>query len=213
MKITRYELMPQTELLDRLKQTRLKGFDRPFVYEHSRLEWIEQADPEQLCPAQNYVLQADIENIEVLFSIFQREGIDIFALHGGLLFWLTDPESGAEEGPIPLIPPVVEESIEPDGRQVLLINDGMHRVYTAKKLGRKINIVLAHGVPPKYPYYAFALQNGWADVDELAELPDGYVKKAYRDKDNYKALFRDFNEVLPGVQKQRKRTNPGYLKG
>jgi hypothetical protein len=46
----------------------------------------------------------------------------------------------------------------------------------------------------------------------VAELPDVYVKKAYRDKDNYKALFRDFNEVFPGVQKQRKRSNPGHLK-
>jgi hypothetical protein len=213
MNITRYELMPQAELLARLKKTRLKGLGRPHVYEHSTLEWIKQADPEQLCPAQNYVLQADIQNIEVLFRIFQQQAIDIFALQGGLLFWLHDPESGEEEGPIPLIPPVIEESFEPDGRTVLLINDGMHRVYAAKKLGRKINIVLAHAVPREYPYYAYALQNGWAGVEELAELPDGYVKKAYRDKDNYKALFRDFNEVLPGVQKQRKRTNPGYLRG
>jgi hypothetical protein len=212
MNITRYEVMPQAELLARLKKTRLKGFDRPYVYEHSALEWVEQADPEQLCPAQNYVLQADIQNIETLFRIFQQKEIDIFALQGGLLFWLHDPKAGTEEGPIPLIPPVVEESMEPDGRTVLLINDGMHRVYAAKKLGRKINIVLARAVPREYPYYAYALQNGWTGVEELDGLPDGYVKKAYRDKDNYKALFRDFNEVLPGVQKQRKRTNPGYLK-
>jgi hypothetical protein len=43
-------------------------------------------------------------------------------------------------------------------------------------------------------------------------LPDNYVKKVYRDPQNYKALFRDFNEHFPGVQKRRKRSNPAHLR-
>jgi hypothetical protein len=49
-------------------------------------------------------------------------------------------------------------------------------------------------------------------VEELAELTEGYQKKAYRNPENYKALFRDFNAVFEGVQKQRARTNPAHLK-
>ncbi len=207
MQILKYETFSAGDLLGRLKRTRLRGHGQPEVYAGATLELAEQVDPESLAPAQRYVLLPDLNSILSLYEQFERKGIDIFALRGGLLFWRDE-----EEGPIPLIPPVVEESSEPGGRRVLLINDGIHRVYAAKKLGKRINVVIARGVPPEYPYYAYALEDGWARVSELAELPDNFQKKAYRDPQNYKALFRDFNAVLPGVQKQRKQSNPEHLK-
>jgi hypothetical protein len=211
MNIARYELLSEDDLLSRIKATRLKGFGQPEVYRDATLEIVEQVDPNTLAPAQNYVLAPSVQTIVSLFHAFTEQGIDIFALRGGLLFWQVD-ENGEEEGPIPLIPPMVEESIEADGRTVRIINDGMHRVYAARELGRSINIVLAHNVPPEYPYYAYALPNGWAEVEKLDEIPDVYQKKAYRNPDDYKALFRNFNEVLPGVQKQRKQSNPSHVK-
>ncbi|VFN04763.1 MAG: hypothetical protein BECKG1743D_GA0114223_109941 [Candidatus Kentron sp. G] len=212
MKILRHEPITRIELFDALKQTRLRGHGQPLLYEHATLSLEAALDPDRLVPAQNYVLREDFERIEVLYHSFSENGIDIFALDGGLRFWLQDPDSGEEEGPIPLIPPVVEESLEPDGRTVWLINDGMHRIRVAKRLGRTINIVLARSVPPEYPYYAYAHPEGWRGVEELDELPDGFIKKKYRDPENYKALFRDFNAVFPGIQKQRKKTNPAGLR-
>ena len=79
----------------------------------------------------------------------------------------------------------------------------MHRIHTARKLGLPINVILAQKVPVTFPYYAYPLKNGWNDVAELDYIPNDFVKKTYRDKDNYKALFRNFNAVLPGIQKQR----------
>jgi hypothetical protein len=215
MKIQRYEFLTEEELLSRLKRTRLRGDgqgERPEVYRNATVEIYAQADPESLAPAQRYVLADGVARIMDLREAFAELGVDIFGLRGGVLFW---PDEGSSDSPgeaIPIIPPVIEESTEPDGRKVLIINDGIHRVYAARKLGRRINVVLARNVPPEYPYYAYALENGWADVTELAELQDGYQKKAYRNPQNYKALFRDFNEVFQGVQKQRKQTNPMYLK-
>ncbi|MCC6862314.1 MAG: hypothetical protein IT158_27310 [Bryobacterales bacterium] len=207
MHILRYETFSEQELLSRLKRTRLRGHGQPEIYGAASLELVRQADPESLAPAQRYVLQPDLDTVLDLYETFLPRGIDIFALCGGLLFWRDE-----QEGAIPLIPPMVEESLEPDGRRVLLINDGIHRVYCARKLGRKINVVAARGVPAEYPYYAYALQHGWSEVTELAELPDAFQKKEYRDPLNYKALFRDFNAVLPGVQKQRKRSNPDHIR-
>nr|VFK67746.1 MAG: hypothetical protein BECKUNK1418G_GA0071005_11614 [Candidatus Kentron sp. UNK]VFK73078.1 MAG: hypothetical protein BECKUNK1418H_GA0071006_11614 [Candidatus Kentron sp. UNK] len=212
MKILRHQPITRRELLAALKQTRLRGHGQPLLYRHATLSLESALDPDSLVPAQNYVLKEDFERIEALYHLFLEQGIDIFALDGGLRFWLRNPETGDEEGPIPLIPPVVEESLEPDGQTVWLINDGMHRVHAAKRLGRKINIVLARNVPPEYPYYAYAHSAGWRSVEELDELPDGYIKKRYRDPENYKALFRDFNAVFPGIQKQRKKTNPVGLR-
>jgi hypothetical protein len=132
-------------------------------------------------------------------------GVDIFALSGGL-------ELRTPDEVIPVIPPVVEESHEPEGRVVRIINDGIHRVFAARSVGAPITVIDIAGVPREYPYYALALTDGWAGVTSLAELPDGFQKKDYRVPGNYKALFRDFNALFPGVQKQRKRTNPDHLR-
>jgi len=211
MNIVKYDLLPEAELLGRLKQTRLRGFDRAEVYRDASLEILEQADPASLTPAQRYVLSDGIQSILDVADTFLTCGIDVFALRGALLFWTegTDPD---RDPPIPFLPPVIEESVERDGSKVLLINDGIHRVYAARKRGRKINVVLARNVPSEYPYYAYALEDGWAQVRELAELQEGYQKKEYRNPENYKALFRDFNAVFEGVQKQRPLTNPAHLK-
>jgi len=209
MQITKYDLLAEAELLSRLKRTRLRGFDQAEVYRDATLEVVE-ADPESLTPAQRYVLQEGVKAILDVADAFEPHGIDVFALRGALLFW---PDGSDLEGsPIPFLPPVIEESIERDGKKILLINDGIHRVYAARKRGRKLNVVLARNVPAEYPYYAYALPDGWAQVDELAELQEGYQKKEYRNPENYKALFRDFNEIFEGVQKQRPRSNPAHLK-
>lgn len=209
MKIQKYELLPEQELLARLKKTHLRGFDRAEVYRDATLS-IETVDTNDLTPAQRYVLADGVETILEIADSFAPLGIDVFALRGALLWW---PE-GADpnEAPIPFLPPVIEESTERDGNKVLLINDGIHRVYAARKRGRKLNVVLARSVPAEYPYYAYALPEGWKQVEELVELSEGYQKKEYRNPENYKALFRDFNEIFEGIQKQRPRTNPDHLK-
>ncbi len=203
--ITRIETIPEETLLARFRQTRLRGFGRPLVYERARLELVRHVDPATLYPAQNYVLQADHHRLRDFHALFLEKGHNIFALEGGLLFWIRDDRTGEEEGPIPLTPPVVEISLEPDGRTLPLINDGMHRVYTAMRLHQPIHIIQVQNVPTQWPYYAYPLANGWQDVEELVELPENYIKKAYRDPDHYKDLFRDFNELFPGIQKQRTR--------
>jgi hypothetical protein len=208
MRIAKYELLPEDELLGRLKKTRLRGFDQAEVYADATLE-IATVDPNTLAPAQRYVLRDGIGTILEIADAFAALGIDVFTLRGALLFW---PEGAIDESPIPFLPPVIEESTEGDGRTVLLINDGIHRVFAARSRGRSLNVVLARNVPAQYPYYAFALEDGWTQVEELAELSEGYQKKAYRNPENYKALFRDFNAVFEGIQKQRPRTNPDHLR-
>lgn len=203
MDITRFETMTEAELLERIGRTRLKGHDQYPLYEAAHLELL-PVDTDELAPAQRYVLDEDVRRVHALRAYFIKNGIDIFALKGGILFWYRD-EDGSEEGPVPLVPPVIEESNEPDGRTVLIINDGMHRVFAAREAGCYINAVVIRNVPPQFPYYAYALPGGWSEVERLTEIPDSYKKKAYRDPANYKSLFRDFNAVLPGVQKQRKR--------
>lgn len=209
MRLLRWEQWSTEKTLAQFKKSRLKGFGQPFIYETAALELVPAVDPESLSPTQRYVLNSDLDSIFAIEELFRPHGIDIYALTGALLFWVE--RDGEEEGPIPFCPPIVEESVEPDGRTVRIINDGMHRIAAARKRGRPINVILARGIPAEYPYYAYPMAEGWTGLLELDELPDGFQKKSYRLPDNYKSLFRDFNEVFPGIQKQRKKTNPSSL--
>jgi hypothetical protein len=139
-----------------------------------------------------------VRTILQLRAALLEHGVDLFALDGG---------AHIGDDAIPVIPPIVERSTEPDGRVVWLINDGIHRVYAARVSGSPINVVTVDGA--SHPYYALAA--AWEDVVELEELPDTFQKKAYRVPSNYKALFRDFNAVFPGIQAERKQSNPAHL--
>lgn len=199
--IIQWQFLPKDELLSRLRQTRLKGFGRPLVYERSTLVIREQIDPNLLVPAQLYVLKSQVQIILDIAEAFEKKGIDVFGLTGALLFWLADSDTSTP--PIPFLPPIVEESYEPDGRVVSLINDGMHRIAAARRLGRNINIVHISNVPREYPYYAHALPEGFSQVQEIDEMTEGFKKKDYRDPQNYKDLFRVFTDLFPGIQTHR----------
>lgn len=202
VEIIQWRFLPENELLARLKQTRLKGFDRPLIYEHSTLTIQEQVSPDILTPAQLYVLKSQVQIVLDITKAFEQKGVDTLALTGALLFWLAGSNPNTDP-PIPFLPPVIEESHEPDGRVISLINDGMHRIAAARRLGRKINIVHISNVPREYPYYAYALEGGFSQVQEIDQMTEGFKKKKYRDPQNYKALFRVFTDMFPGIQEHR----------
>lgn len=205
VEILAIEPFGRSELLSALRRTRLR--DGPELYAGADIELSPATDPATLAPAQRYVLRPTLEKIVDLREAVLRQGVDIFALDGGV--WVRTAAEPDER--IPVIPPVVEESREPDGSTVFVIADGIHRVYAAKSVGLPVSVVTVRDVPREHPYYAYALPEGWSGVRELAELPDGFQKKTYRRPENYKSLFRDYNAVFPGVQKQRKRSNPAFL--
>ncbi len=211
MKILRYELMPEDEFLAKLRQVRLRGFGNYKVYQDAQLQFRHIVDTDVLTPPQRYVLKPGVNKILEIEKVFREEfGIDVFNLRGALMFWPegSDPEKDA---PIPFLPPVVELSQEATG-PIDLINDGMHRVWAARKLGSPVNIVHVSGVPTEYPYYAYPWPGGFGAVEEIDELSGEYQKKEYRNPQNYKALFRMFNEIFPGVQEARNQTNPVHIK-
>lgn len=208
LEVLEVEPFGRDELLSALGMTRLQGFGRARLYARASLRLVAGADPESLAPAQRYVLRPGVEKVLALREALLAHGIDVFALDGGVWARCSD----APEERIPVIPPIVELSCERDGRTALVISDGMHRVYAARACGLPVNVVEARSVPWEYPYYAYALQEGWAGVRELEDLPDGFQKKEYRLPDRYRDLFRLYDDVFPGVQQRRKPTNPAYLR-
>lgn len=199
------ETVERAALLAALRRTRLCGLGQPEVYARASLELVPAVDPETLAPAQRYCLRPTVDAVLALRSaLLRRDGIDVLALDGAVRV----RTSAQPDELVPVLPPIVEASRQPDGREALVIADGMHRVQAARRLGRAIAVVLVRDVPPELPYYAFALPGGWGDVADLDALPPGFVKKAYRIPGDDRSLYRCYDDVFPGVQRERARTKP-----
>jgi hypothetical protein len=195
-------------LLKKLRETPLRGHGQALVYERATLELTPPLPTSAFVPAQRYVLTPGVQRMIALRKGLLAHGVDLFDLQGGAYVRVaTEPDEL-----IPVTPPIVEQSREPNGSHVQLIADGLHRVYAAHAQGLPISVVLVGGVPAEWPYYAYALPGGWAEVSAIDALPDNYEKKHYREPGNYKALFRDYNVVFPGIQKDRKKSNPSHLR-
>jgi len=209
VRILSVERFDRDELFSAVRRTPLRGFGGVQPYAAATIALQRAQDPSRFVPAQRYVLASGVAKILKLRAALLPHGLDMFALDGGAYIRISE----APDEVVPVIPPIVEESHEPDGSCVLVISDGMHRVFAARSIGLPISVVAVHNVPLEYPYYALALTRGWSEVSQLDELPDAFQKKEYRIPTNYKALFRDFNAVFPGVQAQRKQSNPEHLRG
>ncbi len=192
MKIRHIEAFNEEELLRRIKQVTLMKQPEEKIYQHATVS-LEKMRVEEIAPAQNYVLKAELQKVRDLKWAIAEQGYNLFELNGFLRISLE-----GETEPFDLLPPVVEESFEADGRMVSILNDGMHRITLARMEWQIPQVVYVRGVPKEKPYYAFPLHQGWDDVKMVDDLPAGYVKKWHRIP-AYKTLYRDFNSAFRNV--------------
>lgn len=186
------EIIGRQELIDRLRTVRLKGYSG-MPYESCLIDVIPM-QIQHITPCQNYVLRSNVDNVLHVHDFLVSKLESAFTLTNAYVL-----DVGQQL--VPFLPPVVEHQVV-DGVPQFILNDGMHRVYAARELGLScINVVLIIGCD--YPYYAYPVDGGWSAVEVLDQMVEGYTKKRYTDPDNYKALFRQFNDVFPGIQVQR----------
>jgi len=191
MNVTRVERFGPEALFAALRTVTLWGRPQSLPYARADLTLLEAFDPNRLVPAQLYVQRSELAKIAALDAALRQHDVDLFGLCGWVRFWTPD---GPEEG-IDLLPPVVECSRESAGPCLKLINDGMHRVYSARAAGRPITVVYAAGVPDDTPYYAYPNPDGWGGVAELDEISERFEKKNYR-LEPHRSLYRDFNTAF-----------------
>lgn len=187
MIITERKYFSSKELFKKLKDVVMLEDYYTYVYRDTYMSNI-NIDPNSLFPCQFYISKKELDSKIQLQEAFREKGCDILNLDGYCEFKLNNE-------PIyrTILPPIIEESIEADGKIYPLINDGMHRIYLAKLQKRRINIVYIRG--SKKPYYAYPLPNGWADVRIVNEINKNLIKKIHRIQDN-KKLYRNFDSVF-----------------
>ncbi|MBF0275019.1 MAG: hypothetical protein HQK84_07290 [Nitrospinae bacterium] len=192
MKITKITHHTTDELIKHLREVTLMKQPDQRIYKDVFIS-LEQMSIESITPAQRYVLADELNKVRDLKWAIEEHGYNIFKLEGYLSVWLE-----GEEEPIDLLPAVVEESIEADGKVISILNDGMHRTYLARLEWQTPQVIHVRGVPKEKPYYAFPIHEGWDKVEIVNELPPGYIKKWHRIKE-YKTLYRDFNSAFKNV--------------
>ncbi|MDR3134766.1 MAG: hypothetical protein LBU69_01580 [Deltaproteobacteria bacterium] len=199
--ITKVEKHSPEELIDRLRQVTMLKNRLAKPYALAKLE-IMPLPYDLFRPAQRYVLADNLLKVQLLEWRLAEFGLHPLSLDGYLTLW-TDrsPE------PIDLLPPIVEAIPEANGSVISVINDGMHRLFSGRLEWRVPTVVMANGLPPEYPYYAYPIPGAdpWDQVKILEGdfIPEGYIKKWHRTADN-KKLYRDFNSAFQNVGGPRK---------
>lgn len=207
MKISNIQYFWKNEFLKRLRDVTLLEDPSIKIYKDCFIS-LELVDPDILIPCQTYVLNSELQKVKELMFDLKKQYIDIFRLNGFVTFETKEKHYWNYGYTIynahthALLPPIVEESIENDGRILPLLNDGMHRIYYARMIGSKVLVAYIRGIDKKYPYYAYSLKNGWDDVQRVDSIPDGFIKKWHRIKDN-KKLYRNFNSVFEECSEPR----------
>jgi len=197
MKILKFEYYTEEILVENLRKMHIKGRPDLKIYENARIYIKEDVDTNEIHFSQYYVLEKDLNEIDLTRKKLIEYGIDIFKLKGFVRVFYRD-DKDYQEKIFDVLPPVVEIS-KADG-DIPLLNDGMHRLYLAHNEGCKMNIVMVEDFDPRYPYYALPNEGGWNNLKRCSEVPD--IKKNYRIKE-YKTLFRDFNTAFINVTQSR----------
>ncbi|MDR2368145.1 MAG: hypothetical protein LBF58_08575 [Deltaproteobacteria bacterium] len=195
-KIIEVESHGPDELMARLREVCMLKDRSARPYARAKLE-VKPLPYDLFRPAQRYVLTDNLLRVQCLEWNLHEFGHHPLALQGYLTI-RTD--QGPD--PIDLLPPVVEAIPEADGTTVNVVNDGMHRLFAGRLEWRVPTVVLAEGLPPEYPYYAYPIPGGspWDQVRILegGSIPAGHIKKWHRTADN-KKLYRDFNSAFQNV--------------
>ena len=200
MKVKKVKKFSERDLIGRLKKVSMLKAPQHMPYQDSVISLEKLSTDGLYCP-QRYLIEQNLMDISRLNWELRRWDIDMFHLDGYVRFWLE-----GEKEPHDLLPIIVEESIEENGKVANIVCDGMHRAYMARTFWKIPQVAFVRGLPKKFPYYNYPIFQGteWSKIDLFPSLPlpEGYIKKWTREE-NYKAYYKDFNSQFMNVSVAR----------
>ena len=186
MKITKYKLHGNDELIRVMKNTTLRGDSDIKPYANARIT-IQTAHKNDIVPTQRFVLQEQLDTIANLSQAFRKKGVDILRNNGFITYLLG-------QNRFTFTPPIVEVI---NGEPLLI--DGMHRIIHAGN--RPFSAIFIEGVPAEFLPYQIGLEHGWGEVVTFkSEVPRGFPRKERRyPRDVQRYFFREY--PFPGMIK------------
>jgi len=194
--IDKVDTYNESVLFEKLRQVTMLENPEVFPYEKAYMS-LERLDINELAPAQLYVLKSEINKVKILDWELSKLSVDMLNLNGFARIHLTINNN--KYSIVDLLPPIVEESIEKNGKIYNIINDGMHRCYLSYMYHTNPKVVFIRGISKKTPYYAYPIPNrNWDKIEILDSIPENYIKKWHRVENN-KSLYRNFNSSFINV--------------
>ena len=204
--ITSVERLSPEWICETLQQVPLVGTPAERPYAHATIEWDVAQKRAELYYAQLYLLKPQLEVIQSLaLQLWKRLGHNPFRLAYGLRLVLACAGDEAVLQSFYWLPPILEEAFLPDGRPVLLVADGMHRVFLSSSYdSARVSAIRVSNLDPAFPYYAYPQARDWDKLALLEARPPPAARKNYREVATPKRLFRNYNALFPGVQPARR---------
>ena len=207
--------IPFEELVKRVRTVPLLKAKNPdgskiYIYNNTDIS-LRTLSPDELNPTTFYLLNKNLQ--------FQRDLRDYLLINNNVdtlsLDHALELENLITNEFWTLMPPVIEVTEEDVefintrgdihynnvvGTKIPIINDGAHRVYLAKELNTKINVIYINKIPKDHPFYA--LPNSWDMINLVDSIPKTMEeKKFYRRKNSY-SLYRDFSVLGCGAPRK-----------
>lgn len=200
LNITKVTKQSEKKLIEKLYNISLMKNPEIKPYQNTLIS-LEKIAISSLSPTQRYIMKTELEKVKKLYQELKNHNTDLFNLNGYATIYLEEHP----DFPIDVLPIIIEESIEKNGNIHLIVNDGMHRCYTALELNIIPQVIYVRGVDTdNYPYYAYPLKHGWKNkFDFLDIIPKNYTKKHYR-REDYSYLYRNFNSQFNNTSGMRK---------
>lgn len=193
--------IPQEEVFEGLREasTLADPQARPYKDADFSIQEIEIAD---IKPTQLYEIAEHTSRVEKIRNYILSLNQDILRMtFGGVEFSTVN---GSEI----LLPPIVENNSE----EGLMLLDGTHRSFLAKKLGMKtMNFLLVDNIAEQFSLTQRRLPNNWDEITTFETLQDlktarrnGFIHRREGRGENQDNSYRDFSHLTGRGKDERK---------
>jgi hypothetical protein len=191
------------ELEQMIKNVRLCKFPEVIIYKNASIS-LREYSSEEVNPTTFYLLKKNITFQQQLREYLQKNyDIDTLHLKGALVLFNHDKQEQWTLTPpiIEVIPRIIQytpqkgEISYQTQHKIMIpaINDGAHRIYTARIANESFTSLHIIGALEEYPLAAHP--NNWSTIQLVDEVPaTKEEKKMYTREDCY-GLYRDFKSL------------------
>lgn len=156
----------------------------------------------EIKPTQYYKIEENIRQMEEIRNFILSYGQDILNLSDGGVELVVNSQAEI------MLPPIVEN----DPQEGLIILDGTHRSFLAKRLGMTaMQFVLIDGVKEEFALNKRRLSNEWHEIQSFETVLDlkkaraqGFVHRREGHGDNQDKSYRDFSHLTNRGKDERK---------
>lgn len=191
----------RSEVVDGLFQTSTLADPQARPYQGASISY-QNIKLTEIKPTQYYQVEENVRQVEEIRNFVLSYGQDILNLSDGGVELVVNSQAEI------MLPPIVEN----DPQEGLIILDGTHRSFLARRLGMTaMQFILIDGVREEFALNKRRLSNEWHEIQSFETMLDlkkaraqGFVHRREGRGDNQYGAYRDFSHLTNRGKDERK---------